>query len=124
VNLTPNRLSATVDTVRAKLADLSAEDAAKLDAEMAVDWNEHFQYQEQQARAHAAGILSTDEALIVYAALGEVGAPSNGGWASGTDTATKVAVTLLMGELLTRGRCNHIGWVGLPNCPHCKKAQS
>jgi hypothetical protein len=102
--LAPNRLTATVDTVRAKMADLSAEDQENLDREMAVDFSEHFAYQETQARAHAEGVLSTDEAQVVYVALGEVGSPANGGWASGTDTATKVAVTLLMGELLARGR--------------------
>ena len=61
---------------------------------------EHFAYQEAQARAHASGRLSAGEAMIVYRALGETGSRGNGGWAAGTDLPTKVAATLLMGELI------------------------
>lgn len=66
---------------------------------MALAEFERFAYQKRQAHAHAAGVLSTDEALFVYRAIGEVGDPDNGGWASGTDLATKVTVTKLMAQL-------------------------
>jgi hypothetical protein len=69
---------------------------------MAVEFDEHFAFQQAQARAHVEQRLTTDEAQVVYVALGEVGSQSNGGWAAGTDTATKVAVTLAMGELLRK----------------------
>jgi len=67
---------------------------------MAVTFGEHFAYQNAQARAHVSGKLSTDEAQIIYIALGEVGSQDNGGWASGTDLATKVVVTLTIGQLI------------------------
>lgn len=97
-----NRIATAVENVRAKLAALDADKVAALDANMAVEFDEHFAFQNAQARAHLTGKLTTDEAQIVYVALGEVGSPSNGGWAAETDTATKVAVTLVMGELLAR----------------------
>jgi len=61
---------------------------------------EHFAFQEAQARAHASGRLTTDEAQIIYMALGATG--SAGGWAKGTDLATKVIVTEVIAELLAR----------------------
>lgn len=97
-----NRIATAVANVRAKMAELDADAVAKLDAEMAVEFDEHFAFQNAQARAHAMGKITTDEAQVIYIALGEVGSASNGGWASQTDTATKVAVTLAMGELLAR----------------------
>ena len=97
-----NRVALAVDRVKAAAEErgLSSEELAKLDGEMAVSFEEHFRYQQSQAEAHASGKLSTDEAQIVYVALGEVGSSKNGGWAAGTDVFTKVAVTMLMGELL------------------------
>lgn len=94
-----NRVAAAIERVRERLDALDAASREELDAQMALGFEEHFQYQEWQARAHASGRLATEEAQLVYAALGEVGCEANGGWASGTDTATKVAVTMLMGEL-------------------------
>lgn len=95
-----NRIEKHIDSLRPRIDALTPEARAKLDAEMAVEAFEHFAYQEQQARAHVSGKLTADEAMIVYRALGEVGSASNGGWAAGTDLATKVSVTLLMGELV------------------------
>jgi hypothetical protein len=97
-----NRIATAIDAVRPKLAALDAAKRDALDANLAVEFDEHFTFQSMQARAHAEGKLATDEALIVYAALGELGSDSNGGWAAGTDTATKVVVTQLMGEMLAR----------------------
>ena len=97
-----NRISTAVAAVQAKLDELTPAAVAELDAAMAVEFDEHFAYQNAQARAHASGKLSTDEAQVVYIALGEVGSTENGGWADGTSTATKVTVTRLMAELLAR----------------------
>ena len=99
-SLTANRLTRSYDEVKAKFDALSPEEQASLDTEMAVAFEEHFSFQETQAWAHVSGIIDTDEAHIVYVSLGEVGDPGNGGWASETDTPTKVVVTLLMGQLL------------------------
>lgn len=89
-----------LERVRAALADKDGMTRTKLEANLDVDTEEHFRYQETQAWAHASGIISQADAQIVYAALGEVYSASNGGWAAGTDLATKVAVTQLIGELL------------------------
>lgn len=97
-----NRLASHIQSIRPKVDALATEARAKLDADMAVTFAEHFAYQEQQARAHAMGLLSADEAMIVYTALGEVSSEKNGGWAADTDLPTKVSVTLLVGELLAR----------------------
>ena len=98
--LSLDTLNACVDTYRDKIATLDAGKVAGLDANLALDSGEHFEYQQTQARAHAEQVLSTDAAQLVYRALGEIGSPANGGWAAGTDTATKAVVTQLIGELL------------------------
>lgn len=95
-----NRLTAHIDSLRPRIDALTPEARAKLNADMDVEAFEHFAYQEQQARAHVSGKLTADEAMVVYRALGEVGSSANGGWAADTDLATKVSVTLLMGELV------------------------
>lgn len=95
-----NRLAAHITMIQKRLDGLDADQVAKLDADMAVEAFEHFAYQEAQARAHVSGKLTADEAMIVYRALGENGSAKNGGWAADTNTATKVSVTLLMGELV------------------------
>jgi hypothetical protein len=101
-SLTPNRITLALDTVRERCDALDPADLAKLDRDMEVEFTEHFAYQQAQARAHASGLITTDEARLIYVALGEVGSPSNGGWAAETTTAEKVVVTMLMGELIGR----------------------
>lgn len=97
-----NRVLNAIDAARVALTGVPAPQAADLDAAMAVTFTEHYAFQDAQARAHASAKLTTDEAQIIYGALGEVGSVANGGWAAGTDLATKVTVTRLMGELLVR----------------------
>jgi len=90
-----NRVQLAIDRLNAK------HDRQKLEAlaaRLSIDFKEHFAYQEAQAHAHAGGILTTAEAMIVYRALGEVHNSSNGGWAT-HDPATIVVVTQLVGEL-------------------------
>jgi hypothetical protein len=96
-----NRVATMIDRMRPRVAALDAEAAKRLDEDMAVDFSDHFAYQEEQARAHVEGKISLDEAQICYIALGEVGSNKNGGWDQDTDTATKVTVTKLIGELLS-----------------------
>lgn len=108
---TNNRVAAKVAEVRDALArgqrldgrgSIDPADLPGLEATLAVTFQEHFAYQNAQARAHATGVLTTEEAQVVYVALGEVGDPANGGWAADTDLATKVVVTNLMGQLIGR----------------------
>lgn len=99
-----NRIAAAVAKAQTKLDTLEPAAVAELDSTLAVEFDEHFAFQRAQSHAHAAGIITADEAMIVYRALGELGSSKNGGWAAGTTTATKVAVTMAMGELLGRPR--------------------
>jgi hypothetical protein len=97
-----NRITAAIEKLRVRYDALDPEAQARLDEEMAVDFAEHHAFQNAQARAHAGGKLTSEEAQIIYVALGEVGSAENGGWAAGTDAPTKCAVTLVMGELIGR----------------------
>lgn len=100
-----NRVQAAIDRCRAK--DVDAKDVAALDEKLALTSAEHFAYQQAQSRAYAEGVLSADEAHIVYMALGECCSSTNGGWSADVDTITKAVVTTLIGELLRRrtARC-------------------
>jgi len=96
INLSP--LAGAIDTLRAEWAASGrAPDSKFLD----VSFEEHFTYQTAQAHAHASGLISAETANIIYRALGETGAPKNGGWAARADTATKYVVTLAMERILS-----------------------
>ncbi len=104
---TTNRVEAHAATVREAIANGQKVDGsgpigdtAALDRELALTFEEHFAYQNAQARAHASGLITPDEARTIYRALGEVGSETNGGWARGTDLALKVTVTTVMGQLI------------------------
>lgn len=100
--LTPTRFDRPLALMREKVDALEDEKRAALDETLALTFEEHFTFQQVQARAHAEGVITTDEAHLVYVALGEVGSPANGGWADETDTALKALVTQVVGELLAR----------------------
>ncbi len=95
-----NRIATAIANVRPRVEALDEEAAKGLDKTLAVDFSEHFAFQQEQARQHAMGKLTPDEAMIIYTALGEVGSDENGGWAKGTDLATKVIVTQAITELM------------------------
>lgn len=97
---TKNRIRTTIELIQERLDGLTEAEVQKLDAEMDVSFEEFFAFQQAQAYAHVSGKITTEEAQIVYAALGEVGSADNGGWAEGTNTATKVAVTKVVSELI------------------------
>ena len=109
---TTNRVLAHADKVRARIASgrkpdgSPLGDTAQLDKSLALTSAEWFAYQNAQARAHATGKLTTDEAAVVYLALGGEtgGSPANGHWAVDTDLALKVTITNLIGELIGAGR--------------------
>ncbi len=72
----------------------------KLEGKQAITFQEHAAYQTTQSQAFASNKLTMNEAYICYQALGEVWSEENEGWAPGTDLATKVMVTQLVGELM------------------------
>lgn len=105
-----NRIANAIETVRASIraglkldgsGPIDPDALESLDATLALTFEERYRFQDLQAEAHARGTLSTEEASVIYRALGEVGSSGNGGWASGTDLATKVVVTEAMRALLT-----------------------
>ena len=73
----------------------------KLDKTMALGFSDHFEFQNLQARAHASGQLTTEEAQTVYIALGEVMSSKNGGWQPHVDLAMKTTITQIIGELVS-----------------------
>jgi len=100
-----NRIEKYIAMVRAKqaeLGDVALNGSSWEEAErnLDIDHLERVAYQNAQSRAFAMGVLSKDEAMIVYRAIGEVGSGKNGGWSAGVDYATKVTVTNLIGELI------------------------
>jgi len=72
----------------------------ELDEGMALESWEHAQYQQHQARAHASGTLTTEEAQTIYIALGEAMSTENGGWQSHVKLPLKLAITQTMEELV------------------------
>ena len=78
-----------------------AEALEKLDKTMALNFSDHFEYQNLQAQAHASGKISADEARTIYAALGEVMSSKNGGWQPHVDLAMKTTITQIIGELIS-----------------------
>ena len=102
-----SRLSKAVKLCSVTFEQKTPDQLARIDAALALDFEEHFAMQRLQSSAFAAGLLSYPEAQIFYVALGELGSDSNGGWAAGTDTATKYACTrfaeLLIPDLMKAG---------------------
>ena len=95
-----NRVTKFANTMRVKLKDVDVKSTAELEKGMSLKFDDHFQYQEIQARAHASGKQTLDEAQVVYMALGEVMSTKNGGWKDHVDLGLKIAITQLMAEVL------------------------
>ena len=76
--MTENRVLAAAERMRAALASGQKIDGSgpieadltALEADQNLTFTEWFAFQEAQARAHATGVLPTDEAQTVYVALG------------------------------------------------------
>ena len=78
----------------------------RLEQSLALESWEHAQYQQHQARAHASGKLTTEEAQTIYIALGEAMSTKNGGWKSHVKLPLKLAITQTMEELLKAALAN------------------
>jgi len=98
--LSADKLNDAIRKIKMKLDALNEDELNQMDAHMAIDFDEHFQFQSIQAQYHALGVLSPEAAQIIYVALGEHHNRRNGGWATDCNTATKCAITKLMQELL------------------------
>ena len=110
---TTNRVEAFAEKLRESIASGQKLDGSgpigdieELDAGMSLSITEAAAYQDTQAWAFMRGILTKDEALTVWRAIGDptdpdgtLPDPANGGWSTRTDVALKVAVTRVMAEL-------------------------
>jgi len=101
-----NRIAAAIGRYQQRIDGFGGEDGVGLNGQrvgdmhagMALSLQEFVAFQNAQARAHATGRLSTDEATVIYRALG--GEVYQGDWPADTPLATKVTLTQVMGELL------------------------
>jgi hypothetical protein len=107
-----NRIDAAIERQQARIdalieggVDLKgqpiAPSLANMDATMALTVKDHADFQSHQSRAAAMGKINTDEALTIYAALGEYHNTDNGGWQDGVTLATKVIITQVVSDLLS-----------------------
>ena len=90
-----NRLTAMICDVAPKLKNVDKTKRARLEAALALSAGEIIGWQNAQAEAHASGTLSTDEAQLIYAAIG----PTGENWPRQT-LATQLIVTQVMKTLL------------------------
>lgn len=104
-----NRIEAAIATYQRKLdglngVGLDGKPLSELDRKLSLTFSEFTAFQNAQARAHAAGVLTTEEAHTVYRLLGgEVYRRNgNGGWPKGVTLVQKLVVTKLMAELMAR----------------------
>ena len=79
---------------------ISQDDLDSAEQNLAITPSEHHAFQNAQAEAFTTGTLTEEEAMQVHRALGGSHNPSNGGWHSSADLATKTTVTTLMGQLV------------------------
>lgn len=93
-----NRLASRIEETRIKLDALEPAKREALEETLEISFEEAFEFQQLQAQAHAAGIITPEEAMVIYASIGE----SAAGWKAHTDLATKIVVTLTAEELLKR----------------------
>ena len=97
-SLTENLITRTAAAVQPRLDALADDAREEFERGMDVTTAELCHWQERKSLAMMEGKLTQAEAQAIYAALGHGG--PNGGWPTGTDLATKVAVTLVMGKVL------------------------
>lgn len=93
-----NRVKDMIERYQAKIDKVDTDKLEKLNKDLATSWKDLVEYQSLQASAHAAGKITTEEAKVVYEALGGEN-PTEEKW-NKLPLATKVTITQLMNELL------------------------
>ncbi len=94
----PNRVTDAIARMDRKVAELPDDKRDSLRKNLETDFADLCHYQDLQARAHAMGRITTEEALTLYRAFGGE-APSPEHW-SRNSLATQIIATQLIGELL------------------------
>lgn len=97
---TATRTDRVLDAINIARINLPAGTLDRLDDGLAIDFHEHSAWHMAKSLAHSHGHISLDEAHTIYRALGDSWNPTNGGWARHTDTAAKVVITRVIGQLL------------------------
>ena len=90
-----NRLTAWIKTVEKDLKKVDKAKQATLSEALTLDLSEVIGWQNAQAEAHAGGTLSTEDAQVIYHAIGPTGA----NWQCQT-LATRLVITQVMQTLL------------------------
>lgn len=77
-------------------------DVKRLEGDLDISLMELVRYQEAKSIAQLKGLLTVDEAVTVYNALGREsgGSADNGGWGDGVTLAMKITITTLMMQIL------------------------
>ncbi len=104
-----NRIEASIATHSERIESLNGvglngTPLSEVEEELTLTFEEFVAFQNEQARAHAGGTISSDEAMTVYRLLGgeSHADDKNHGWPKGVTLAEKMVVTNLMGELMGR----------------------
>jgi hypothetical protein len=95
-----NRIVRAIRAAQDRIDATPADKVRSLEQKLTLDFGEFCEYQRIQSEAAAAGVLSTDEAMVIYTALG--GEHYAGGWPKETLLAARVIVVQTIGELLKR----------------------
>lgn len=98
-----NRIATAIESTREHLAGVAPEQLVHAEETATIDVAMLAWLQENKGQMQLDGTLTLDEALTVYAAIGELPNPDNGGWAEGTDLATKIVILHLV-VLWKKGR--------------------
>lgn len=89
-----NRVGLAFAACEAELAEASNAEIASLDTSLAIDARQHGELRDY---VRLNEVLTREffpaEARSLYEALGQAWSPGNGGWADGTTTAQKLAIT-------------------------------
>lgn len=104
-----NRIETSIATHSERIAGLNGvglngKPLSEVEEELTLRFEEFVAFQNEQARAHAGGLITSDEAMTVYRLLGgeSHAGDENYGWPKGVTLAQKMVVTNLMGELMSR----------------------
>lgn len=91
-----NQLATRIDSMDG--VGLTGRPLSEMNTDLAFD--EFVAFQDIKSTAQASGLLTVDEALTIYAALGGEAYSGGDGWPDGTGIATKVIVNQVCAEMM------------------------
>lgn len=102
-----NRILRAIAAVQETIEGADPDRVRSLEEKLTLSVTEFCEYQKTQAEAAAAGVLSTEEALTIYNALGRE--HYAGGWPEDMSLAVRVVVVKTIHELLARRIAGRMG---------------